>query len=156
MPKWKMILGIVALVLLAAVVVVWRQLRVTPAPASPGSSASTPGGSAPPVLLESFISGNVLSISPVDRTMTVGTYRLEGGRAVLASQRTARFDAETRFVRQVPSSGQQEPTQEVPMTSSDIKQGDLVRIIPVTGATGDTSLSQKIILLYLPAPSSSR
>lgn len=107
---------------------------------------------APPAPLERIISGNVLRISQADRTMTVGTYHVENNKAVLASQQTISFTAETIFVRQAPTAAN--PFAEAVITSKDVKEGDIVHITPAGAGDTDPLVAKKVTRLALPPPPS--
>ncbi len=144
------------LIILAALVVTALSFMLVSLPETPmnpvGGSVSRPT----PPRLESIrpFSGIVLGITPEKREMTVGTYRLENNKAVLAAQKTVKFTAETLFVRQAPTA--KNPFAEAPIASTDLKNGDVVQITPVGAGDTEPLVAKKITVPSLPPPPSPR
>lgn len=95
----------------------------------------------PPLILQ----GNVLNVSAQDQTITIGSYRIEHNKAVLATQQTIGFTDETLFVR-ASSAGSEQPS-ETAIPSQDIHEHDPVAIIASRRSAAGQPVAEKIILL---------
>lgn len=145
----KIALVIIILFVVLSGIAVWFLFakQKTPEPVSNPVSLPPPALSFP---LMRVVSGNILSITPEKREITVGTYRVENNKAVLASQKTVKFTAETVFVRQAPTA--KNPFAEATIASTNIKKGDIIEIIPVGAGDNEPLVAKKVTLLSLPPP----
>ena len=97
-----------------------------------------------------LLSGNVISISPAEMRITLGTYRLENNKPELVSQQTVLYAAETTFVRVSPSINGS--VAESTTSINNVHLGDLVTVFPTIQQRSDKIIAAKIIILNLPAP----
>lgn len=142
-----------AAVLVVAGIVFLRPTK--PALQAPPASSNQPASQNQLAMpLSRVISGNVLRISQADHTLTVGAYRLEDNKAVLASQKTVSFTTETLFVRQAPTAAN--PSAEATIASTEVKEGDVVQVTPVGAGDTEPLVAEKVIRLLLPPPPSPR
>lgn len=94
--------------------------------------------------------GNVLSITPEKREMTIGTYRAEDNKPVLADQKIIRYTLETSFVREVVLLGGKTATAKI--SDRDVKVGDTVFITPGTHRLDDQIIAVEVSLITPPPP----
>lgn len=120
---------------------------VAPMPPSANNGQSLPPPSPPPPP-PSLFSGNVINISQENQTITLGTYRIENNKAVLASTKVIQFNSDTVFAREQIS--QAKSVAENRISVGDLKVRDLVEV-QTTGASGDP-VAKKITVLTIPPP----
>ena len=110
-----------------------------------GTSAPTPPLPPPP----SVFSGNVINISQENQTITLGTYRIENNKAVLASTKVFKFNNDTVFTREQISKDKLALKDKISV--GGLKVGNLVEA-EVANAAGDL-VAKKIMVLQIPPPS---
>lgn len=94
--------------------------------------------------------GNVLSIIPEKLEMTIGIYRVENNKPVLADQQIVQYTRETSFVRQVVSLGGKTTT--VKISDRDVKAGDTVFVAPGIEDFRGQIIAAEVSLINPPPP----
>ena len=149
--KSKIVILVVVLLLVGALAVWWfvSQKIVSPADRGAVPSASKNPPSAPPKR-NIPLAGNVLSITPEKQEMTIGVYRVENNKAILATEQTIRYTAETSFVREVASLGGKVTAAKI--SDRDVKIGDTVFITPGAHRLDDQIMAVAVSLINPPPP----
>ncbi len=149
--KSKIILLVVVLFLVGILAAWWfvSQKIVSPADRGTVPSASKNPPSPPPKR-NIPLAGNVLSITPEKREITIGIYKVENNKAVLADQHIVQYTRETSFVRQGIAGGGK--TAITKISDRDVKIGDTVFITPTTERLGGQIVAAEVNLINPPPP----
>lgn len=141
--------GVIILAALLVAALSLTLVSLQEAPMNPGGGSvvrSTP----PPPERKIPLAGNILSITPEKREMTIGTYRVENNKAVLADQKTIRYTSETSFVREVAPLGGKATTAKI--SDRDVKIGDTVFITPGAHRLDDQIIAVEVSIITPPPP----
>lgn len=146
----KKVIAVLVAVLAVALAAWWFASKKTVQPTAGGGVKPfiTNIPQLPPPRPLSVFFGNVTNISEKNQTITLGTYRVENNKAVLASTHVFKFNNDTVFARE--QNFQTKSAVEDRITVKELKEKDPVRIQAIDES--GNLVAKKIIVVTPPPP----